>query len=64
MAGQSGRLTSYFMLLPPDVQDDGLVVLVGRDGDHAGLAVVPVHGNRGVSSVLKPLTKRMCFKMS
>ena len=38
-------LTSYFMLLAPDVQDDGLVVLVSRDGDHAGLAVVPVHGH-------------------
>ena len=47
------RHTSNFMLLSPDVQDDGLVVLVGRDGDHAGLAVVPVHGNRGVPSVLK-----------
>ena len=33
------------MLLAPDVQDDGLVVLVCRDGDHAGLAVVPVHGH-------------------
>ena len=33
------------MLLAPDVQDDGLVVLVRRDGDHAGLAVVPVHGH-------------------
>ena len=33
------------MLLAPDVQDDGLVVLVSRDGDHAGLAVVPVHGH-------------------
>ena len=43
------------MLLSPHVQDDGLVVLVGRDGDHAGLAVVPVHGHRGVSPVLKPV---------
>ena len=51
------RHTSNFMLLSPDVQDDGLVVLVGRDGDHAGLAVVPVHGNRSVSSVLKPEMK-------
>ena len=45
------------MLLAPHVQDDGLVVLVGGDGDHAGLAVVPVHGNRSVSSVLKPEMK-------
>ena len=41
------------MLLPPDVENDGFVVLVGGDGDHAGLAVVSVHGNRGVSSVLE-----------
>ena len=52
---KSKTLTSYFMLLSPHVQDDGLVVLVGRDGDHAGLAVVPVHGHRGVSPVLKPV---------
>ena len=46
--------TSDFVLLPSDIQDDGLVVLVGRDGDHAGLGVVPVHGHRGMTSVLKP----------
>ena len=45
------------MFLSPHVQDDCLVVLVGRDGDHAGLAVIPVHGNRSVSSVLKPEMK-------
>ena len=45
------------MLLPPNIQDDGLVVLVGRDGDHAGLGVVPVHGDRGVPSMLKPTIK-------
>ena len=45
------------MLLAPHVQDDGLVVLVGGDGDHAGLRVVPVHGDRGVSTVLKPARK-------
>ena len=45
------------MLLPSDVQDDGLVVLVGRDGDHAGLAVVPVHGHGGVAPMLKSKKK-------
>ena len=41
------------MFLAADVQDDGLVVLVSWYGDHAGLAVVPVHGHRGVTPVLK-----------
>ena len=45
--------TSYFVFFAPHVQDDGLVILVSRDGDHAGLAVVPVHGYRGVATVLK-----------
>ena len=39
------NFTSYFMFLAADVQYDGLVVLVSGDRDHAGLAVVPVHGN-------------------
>ena len=47
------NFTSYFMFLAAHVQYDGLVVLVRWDGDHAGLAVVPVHGYRGVAPVLK-----------
>lgn len=47
------NFTSYFMFLAAHVQYDGLVVLVSGDRDHAGLAVVPVHGNRGVPPVLK-----------
>ena len=41
------------MFLAAHVQDDRLVVLVGGDGDHARLAVVPVHGHGGVAAVLK-----------
>ena len=48
------QCTSDFMLLPPYVQNDSLVVLISRNGDHAGLTVVPIHGYRGVSSVFKP----------
>ena len=45
------------MFLAPHVQYDGLVVLVSRDGDHAGLAVVPVHGYGGVAPMLKSKNK-------
>ena len=41
------------MFLSPHVQYDGLVILVSRYGDHAGLAVVPVHGYGGVAPMLK-----------
>lgn len=41
------------MFLSADVQDDGLVVLVRWYGDHAGLAVIPVHGYGGMAAVLK-----------
>ena len=43
------------MFLAPHVQYDGLIILVSRDGDHAGLAVVPVHGYGGVAPVLKSM---------
>ena len=42
------------MFLAAHVQDDRLVVLVRGDGDHARLAVVPVHGHGGVPPVLEP----------
>ena len=45
------------MFLAPHVQYDGLIILVSRDGDHAGLAVVPVHGYGGVAPVLKSKKK-------
>ena len=50
------------MFLAPHVQDDGLVILVSRDGDHAGLAVVPVHGHGGVSAVLKSVILNRQFR--
>ena len=43
------------MFLPPHVQYYGLVILVSRYGDHAGLAVVPVHGYGGVAPMLKSI---------
>ena len=43
------------MFLAPHVKYDGLVVLVSRNGDHTGLAVVSVHGYRCVASVLKSI---------
>ena len=49
--------TSYFVFLAPHVQYDGLVILISRDGDHAGLAVVPVHGHGGVAPMLKSKKK-------
>ena len=47
------------MLLAPNIQDDGLVVLVCGDGDHGGLGVVPVHGHAGVPPVLEPGDTRL-----
>ena len=49
------------MLLSPDIKNDGFVVLVRGDGDHTGLAIVSVHGNRGVSAVLESDLILDCF---
>ena len=51
---QINQVTPDLVFLAANVQDDRLVVLVGGDGDHARLAVVPVHGHGGVPPVLEP----------
>ena len=50
--------TSNFMLFPSDIQNDSLVIFICRDTNLTCLRVIPVHGHRRVSSMLKPETKK------
>ena len=50
--------TSNFMLFPSDIQNDSLVIFICRDTNLTCLGVIPVHGHRRVSSMLKPETKK------